>query len=256
MATPPKRNIRRPGSSQDEFGRSLRLSAAVHAILLIGALLSTLVFRREPVMLSPSIRVDLVGLPDIKKKDLNLSEPGPDLSKIEKELEASKPAPAPEPAVEDKPEISLKKKDGKPKKEESRKESLSSAIERIKALAEIENDLKKNKKNTTQVKGNTVSKGNALTGTSAQDINAYAAGMQARLREHWNLPVWLAKQNLAARVVVFLDDRGYVANTVLAKSSGNTQYDEYVLKTVRMSQPFGPPPSDIQDDGVLLLFPL
>lgn len=236
---------------KEELSKALRLSAGAHATLIIIALLSSLIFHHEPVVISPSIRVDLVGLPDIKKKDL--ANATPDLETVKEKLDKvmEKPVEREAPAPKEKPDFSLKKK--------KKTDNLQDAINRIKALEEIESQVnKKPAKRATvaQIKGNAVSKGNALTGNSTQDINAYAAGMQGKLRQNWDLPVWLAQQKLSARVVVFLDKQGYVTNTVIAQSSGNKQYDEYTLKTVRMSQPFGPPPQDILDDGVLLLFPL
>ena len=268
MAAKPTSAIKsHPGSllfgsrAQDEmFGKGLRLSIAVHALIVIAAIILNLMSARAPVKMLQSIRVDLVGLPDLKKSDLSKTTPD-DIGDLNEKLnEASKTAKdqlkkakerpvIEEPAAED-DSLAMKKK--KPREKE-RGSDLKSAIDRIKALADIESQVKKTK---TVAKGNNLSKGNSLSGDTANDANEFAARIASKLRDNWNLPVWLSQQKLNAKIVIFLDRAGYVSNTVFAQSSGNKQFDDYCLKTVRMAQPFGPPPSEILDGGITLGFPL
>lgn len=239
----------RPQSPSNEFlWKNVRTSAIAHAILLVLSIIACLTFNKEPIRFIPSIRVDLVALPDIKKSDLNKYTPS-DMKELDEKLKkVEKSAKKTLETLKEKEEV----KDFSPKKKR-----LKDAIDRIKALTEIENEVKNSASKPKQVaKGNILSKGNALTGPQNGDVNSYIGTMQTKLRENWNLPVWLSKQDLSAKVVVFLDRSGYVSNTVFAKSSGNQQFDDYVLKTIRMAQPFGPPPEDLLDGGLTLGFPL
>ena len=56
--------------------------------------------------------------------------------------------------------------------------------------------------------------------------------------------------------MIFMDGQGYVTSMVMAKPSGNKQFDDYCMKTIRMSQPFGAPPDEVLQDGITLGFPL
>jgi outer membrane biosynthesis protein TonB len=241
------------------FWRGFRHSAIAHGALVVTGIIMSFVVPHEPIKFLPSIRVDLVGLPDFKKSDMNKIAPDDmtDLNKklsdagksAKKLLQEAKKAPAPP----EESDMTLKKE-----KPANKKDELKSAIDRIKALEDIESQVKKGSKEKPKavLKGNALSKGNSVTGEQAADTNMYIGKLQGRLRDNWNLPVWLTKQDLNAKVVIFLDRGGYVSHTVLAKSSGNQQFDDYCLKTIRMAQPFGPPPSDILDGGITLGFPL
>lgn len=242
------------------FWRGFRRSAAAHGGLIILAILAGLTLRRDPIRINPSIRVDLVALPDITKKNMKDLTPD-DMTDLKdrlndatkdtrKAVEKMKKEAAEKPAEPD--TMALKKE--KPKK--SKRADLKNAIDRIKALTEIENEVKKSQKQKVVIKGNALAKGNALSGDPSSDTNAYVGQLQSKLRDNWNLPVWLSKQNLDAKVLLFLDKAGYVNKSIISKSSGDQQFDDYVLKTVRISQPFGVPPDELVNAGITLGFPL
>jgi len=271
---PPKgpKSLLAPSQLQDDlFWKGLRTSAAAHSSLLILAVLLSLTLPRNPVRFMPTMRVDLVALPDVKKADLNKVQPDDiadlskqlsDAGKSAKETLAKMKKEAEEPPAQD-DTMAMKKLKEKEleKKKDNKRDDLKSAIDRIKALAAFENDVKKpnGKQQKFVAKGNEISKGSSLTGataTDASELNDFLSRMQGKLRENWNLPVWLATQKLKARVTVFLDRGGYVTNAVLTSSSGNAQFDDYALKTVRMSQPFGAPPHELIEDGATIGFPV
>ncbi len=244
------------------FRKSIQKSLLIHAILLLIIFLSTVVFHKKPIFLQSSVRVDLIGLPDIKKSDLTKAQPTDDPKDINKkfdEIESKsksalekikKEVIAKEKQVAD--EMALKKK------EEAKKNSLKNAIDRIKSIQNIEESLNKTDSKPAKVlaKGNALSKGSSLIGDPSDSFNEYADKMKARLNENWNLPIWLSKQNLSVKVVINLDSKGQVVSTIFIKPSGNKQFDGYVQRTIQLSQPFGPPPQEIIDNGVSLGFPL
>ncbi len=261
------------------FWRGFKASASAHAVLAICAVVLGLALPHNQIKFLPSIRVDLVSLPDVKKADLGKVQPN-DVSDLSKQLEnaskltkkmaeKAKKTPIPTtPPPEAVPEEMVKHDKDKPKpkpeskseskaesKEAARKKERLNALDRIKALAEIEKDDMPAKPRVV-AKGNKLSNGDSTTGGPAIDTNAFISKMQGKLRDNWNLPVWLSKQSLDAKVVIFLDRAGYVSNTIMAKSSGNKQFDDFCLKTIRMAQPFGEPPGDILNDGLTLGFPL
>ncbi len=232
---------------KDFFWHGFRRSAVLHLLVLIFALVWGITAPKSERVLLPSIRVDLVGLPEITKKEIvNLEDLKTRLDETQKKIEKPVFVPPEEMTIKKPPEHIKEKKD------------LKNAIDKIKALQSIEETVKKSTKpkSISVVKGNVVSKGNALSGESNVSISEYAEKVRVKLLENWDLPVWLSTQNLSAKVVIFLDKAGYVNNAVLMKNSGNNQFDDYVLKTIRRSEPFGTPPQEIQSDGMTLGFPL
>lgn len=249
----------RENLEKNHLKKALKTSLIIHSILILCILISTLVFHKQPRILQSSVKVDLVGLPDIKKADLTKAQAADvnELSKKLKEVESdSKDALA-----KIKKEI-LKQKELDSemalKNKTSPKKALKSAIDRIKSLQKIEDSLgKENEKpNKVAAKGNILSKGSSLIGDSSDSFNEYADKMKSRLTENWNLPIWLSKQDLSAQIIINLNKQGLVTSTVFVKPSGNKQFDGYVLRTIQLSQPFGPPPDDIIENGVTLGFPL
>lgn len=253
-------------SWQDQLlWRGVKRSLIGHGAISVVAILSWVVFPSKPIVLNPSIRVDLVGLPDIAKKDLakftpsefeeldkKLTEAGQKAKESLKELKKPDPPKPPE-----EPDDTMAMKEEKKSSKDKSKKDLKSAIDRIKALQDIEDDVKKSSPQKKIIaKGNVLSKGTDLEGEQTESVENYGDKMRSRLRQHWDLPVWLSRQNLSAQVVVFLDPQGSVLNMVFRKASGNEQFDDFVKKTIQKSQPFPPPPSEILRGGVTLGFPL
>lgn len=244
------------------FWRGLKTSAAVHAGLTIAVVLATIAIPREPVKFISSIRVDLIGLPDVAKKDIKNFSTTDDLAKLNERLtEAGKGAkkllekpkhPQEDPVPGD--TMTMKTKSG----EKIRERNLKNAVDRIKALSSLENDddKPKTKQSASLAKGNMLSKGNSLTGSVAVDSNTYLGRLQAKVKDNWNLPIWLTRQKLTAKIVIFLDSAGGVKSTMFVSDSGNKQFNDYVLRTIESAEPFGPPPSQLVDRGITLGFPL
>lgn len=227
----------------NNFKKCLTTSLGVHAFAAFLIALSGLLFHHTPVKLLPSIRVDLVGLPDLTKREEQLAPVAQHFQK-KAQIQEAKSMKAPLSKT-----IKLKKI--KPnKKSKSSSDLLKNAIERIRAVEKIEESMKKMKGNAISASSNT----GLLVGNTTP--TEYASQMQSKLKSNWNLPVWLAKQKLAATAEVFLDHNGAVRNAIISKSSSNLQFDDYVLKTIERSQPFGPPPKEWIGVGIELGFPL
>lgn len=251
------------------FWQGFRRAAVAHALLAIVLVIISLRAETRPVVISPSIRVDLIDLPDLTKKDLSnraysdLEELTKAMGKASRESKRlleeiqSEPLDDEMTAKEKKPRPADEPKEEKKTDKKKTKESLRAAIDRIRALQEIEEEVDRTKlKPANLAKGNILSKGSQLTGETGLTSDEYGEKVRSKLSANWDLPIWLAQQKLASQVMVFLDKTGYVSNTIFLKSSGNTQFDEYVLKTIRVSQPFGPPPRELVGEGITLGFPL
>lgn len=251
---------------EDQLGRALKWSIFVHIAVTLFIIIRSLVFPSEPIMLAPSLRVDIVGLPDLLKKDLSqVSKKIPDLEKS-----ALKPvAPVAPLEAEVKPdEMVLKptkivKKTLKTEenlKDKTRDKKLQSALAKIRALEKLR-DKDDEADDAVVIKGNQVSKGSSLSGDARESAQSgYYDLVRETLVEFWALPAWLIRKNLAAQVVIRIDPAGSILSSKFLKTSGNPQFDEAILATLRDAQPLPRPPKELlqsmADDGIIVGFPL
>jgi TonB family protein len=250
------------------FDRGLRWSLLIHGVITLAILIQQLVFPSKVIMIPPSLRVDLVGLPELTKKDLALApRPTPD-KEVMKEIESTPPpdaakagaTKASEPIVKD--EMAIAPKSVTNAKERSNK--IKAALTRLKALDRIKQEQDSNatpSRKGSLVKGNVLSAGESASGEISENAqNAYFERIRERIQENWELPVWLSRQTLSAQVQVHIDPRGGLRSFRFMKSSGNPQFDEAVKKALQASVPFPVPPPGLTGavltGGVLVGFPL
>ena len=246
-----------------EQGKLLRrfilLSVALHMLVLTGAAIKALLFPSHPIEYLPSLRVDLVSLPDMKKTDQIQPKPAEPAPTAVPPQEQVKPKPQIKPDIkpEDNGDFAVqqkKKKAERAKKEKEAQKKLKAALERIKAIERIKALA------GDEVKGNQISKGSALSGEAKTSLETtYFDVVLERVRSNWELPKWLQDQNLSAKVLVYVDARGQMKSFKFTKPSGNEQFDSEVKRTLQASSPFPLPPEAIVGDlsnGILLGFPL
>lgn len=262
VAAPPAAPL---APAERDFRAGLRRSVALHLALAVTIILNTLVFPPKIVPFIPTLRVDLVGLPDQLKKDKTLVAPPPaegqkpdDLTQKLKEAEdqAKKLQDSKTAAETADPDEMVLKRAGKEKKEREKK--LRSALDRIKALAKIQDDASPSPKSQL-LKGNQVSKGSSVSADARENgTSSYLDLLRQHLQNHWELPVWLARQNLSAQVQISIDAQGRLRGYRFVKPSGNNQFDAEVKKTLLASQPFPIPGNSegVASSGVLVGFPL
>jgi len=249
-----------------DYQRGIRWSMGVHGVLILLILVKALVFPNTPKMYIPTLRVDVVGLPDLLKSEKKNPSNNKSLEDIQKmlakaQVDANKVKKPPPPAKIKEPvekadpdELVLKPK--QIQNDTARDKRLEAAMRRMKALAKLDAE------NTpaaqaAPIKGNKLSKGNSTSGDAKESDTAnYYDTVRSKLQENWALPVWLSRQNLSAQVEIVIDSRGTVREFRFVKTSGNPQFDEAVKKTLAASQPFDTPPSDLLMNGILVGFPL
>ena len=266
-----------------DFKVGMRLSVAFHVLLAAFILVKSLVFPGKPMLYIPALRVDLVGLPDLLKKDLHnipkadesdhltqaLKEAQKQAQKVKSEATPQKTpdkapvAKAEAPPAPDELLLHPKKTQQAQVEPKHRKEKLRSALDRIKALERInaEFDTVSEKRSAPVVKGNKISKGSSLSPDARESGEAnYLDSLREHLQENWSLPAWLSRQTLSAQVQIFLDAHGRLHSFRFSRTSGNPQFDDAVKRTIQESQPFPTPPTEIVSsllsNGILIGFPL
>lgn len=250
----------RPRPGRTDLGVGLRWSFYLHGGVILFVLLKSVAFPTSPKVFAPSLRVDLVGLPDLLKKDLvnvpKLPATKDPPTKVKTpEAEVEKPEPD---------EMLLKPKKADPREREKK---LKSALDRMKALEKIQNaEREETKKKIREVaipviKGNTISKGTSLSGAARENAEAsYYDEIRERIQGNWVLNAWLARQKFAATVQIFVDARGKILNYRFTKTSGNPAFDDAVKAALSRSQPLPAPPPELAAgvlaDGISVGFPL
>ncbi len=230
------------------FYRAVIKSLGFHAILVLIYVFKSFVLPGPTETFLPTMRVDLVALPDVLKKDLDLVSDKGAPSVEKKEIKVEKV----QKSAND--EMILKKKS-----KDARKQKILNSLARIKALSKISDDVAGDE--VPAFKGNKLSQGVGRSGEGAGSTSAmYFDQVRVLLKRNWSLPVWLSRQNLSARVQIFVDKRGHIDNYYFEKKSGNMQFDEAVRQVLLSSQPFPPPPASILgsllQNGILIGFPL
>lgn len=256
-----------------------------HILIVIAFMLATYMFwgdlfkiRKENLkLISASVRVDMVALPDKTLKEL----------KSLQQLQASVPPPIKEePKTKTEPvkKVEVKtdqsKSQGKDFKTSVKKKSLSDILKKY-SKNKIKIKHKKVKTKTKKVdnglkakdlerlrglvnKGNKVRSGVALTGVASEaELSAfeqYAAAMPDLIRPYWKLPSYLLEQGLRCRVKVFINQDGKVLRKMIFESSGEEDFDKKALQAIDKASPF-PAPSKLiikklSMGEVILGFPL
>ena len=203
----------------------------------------------------PTLRVDLVALPDYLKTE----KPTVAAEKPKKEVVAK-----PKPVVKPKPKVKKVVKKAVPlprKKKLDRKKKISSALSRIKALAKLDNEKEVQAKPETVIKGNKISKGTVIDGEGRESLSKhYYDEILESVRRNWSLPIWLSRQERSAKVSLALDNYGQILSIRFVEKSGDDTFDEAVRSAITQSAPFSSPPdslrAELRTNGVLLGFPL
>lgn len=226
--------------------RAIKISLIIHASFLFTIVTKETFFPSTPELYIPSLRVDLVALPDQLKKDINKPRPlpGDEKQTAQKKSKATEVADPGAMATKSLPS-------------QDRKKKIQGALARIKALERIAEDEPKNKK----LKGNFLSKGTSQSGDAKESaMTNYYEEVVDQVRRYWELPVWLARRGLSAQVRIALDQNGKVVQLVFVKSSGDPQFDDYAKGSIMSAQPFPMPPTEVRGvvmgSGFVLGFPL
>jgi TonB family protein len=242
----------------DLLTRFLGWSAGLHLLAFLALTFGPKLGFKEPRTHLPSLRVDLVGLPDHKTG----AAPAPSVAPAPSSAPVPSAAPVPpaskKPKEKDPPKEKEKDSFGKTKKQkkEEAKRKLKQALDRIKAIERIKALTVKE-----EFRGNRVSKGTSASGEARASLEAaYFDVVLERVRASWELPKWLLDQGLSAKVLLRIDSRGQIRGFEFVKPSGNEAFDREVRRALTSAAPFPLPPSEVADgigsEGILLGFPL
>ena len=225
----------------NSFQFFLALSLVFHFVLIIALVLSkslpNWLKTEKKTLIQNSIRIDSIGLPDLPA-DKKIKTTKPKAVLVQKDKKQKKKRQK----TKEKKTENKRKKDRKQKKKQE-KESRSKMDVKNTSSSKESNELKK---------GNKISKGtgqgkSALTDQQRSAVHIYMNQVIHQIKIKWdNLPKYLADKNLTAQVEIRINEKGRIIHRDILISSGNIEFDSFVLKAIEDSGPYPPPPADIQ----------
>ena len=232
--------------SKDLFVQCLILSLGVHFICMLISFQQVKFRPNDEILLSSSMKVDIVDLPDKKKSESKAQkkkltkEKKKKLTKKKKKVKKPKVPPKPKKVVVSKKEVSKKEK---AQVEDAR--AQKSALDQLKQASAFE-DLEKKVVPKEKVKGNLINEGVGLEGLDRVQFNDYYRTFKEHLYSHWKIPKWLEGKNYRAVAIVRIDQGGNLVVKLLVEGSGNDVFDESILSAIEQSEPFPAPPESIR----------
>ncbi len=240
---------------QDDFSKCIRWSLVGHFVVAAFMIFRAVFYPSVPIFIQRAIRVDMVALPTKSQFIANPSTPVPI------PVEVKLPEPIAPPVTKKLPDV--KKID--PKKIDLKKSTTAQddAIKRLQAFKKLAEMSKAKEpipaKSATPIRGSVLAAGSSITGLNKIDYNDYLEKLDDKIKSHWNLPSLLKNQSFTATVMVYIDGSGNITKKVLAKSSGNSVFDEKCLEAIEHSSPFDRPPEKLANilavDGIEFGFP-
>lgn len=112
--------------------------------------------------------------------------------------------------------------------------------------------------------GNKLSEGSSYTGTSSAQaqgaFDEYVLSVMEEVRKFWKLPAYLANLELSCHVQIFINAQGKLLDYKIIKSSGNKEYDDKAIGSIRSVKKFPRPDKEITNrlvaGEIVLAFPI
>ncbi len=230
---------------------------------------------RNLELVNASVRVDMVAMPTHTLAELKNMSSGEEAKPEEAIKEEIKIEPVAEKVIEkiepkpiEAPKIT--EKDPIQSLEEASLTKRQDFLSKLKKIANKKVDSEKGLygDKATDLKslvlsGNKLRSGSQLYGDgNAVDMTAfqaYAARLPMILKPHWRLPSYLRDKSFKCRVRIWLNMNGEVTRTEIYQSSGDAEYDQRAIESIRSAS--FPVPSDdfgkkVQNGDIVLGFPL
>lgn len=239
------------------------LSISLHIILLISVLFSSKMEFSRPISIGDSgggsINVDVVGLPNVLKKDIPL------ISQSTSIVEEIRENRKDEMVYPDAKKITKEKRE---MLENIRKDlqKEKTYLEKIKIIKGIKQSIQIGKIPNKSTKagsglGTGLGTGSGTGGGSGDGnipSNPYFNTIKDLIRTYWKLPRWINSEGLNTLILIKIAPDGNIYKIEISKASGNTTFDNLAYNAVKSASPFPAPPASLKNtlqDGVILSFP-
>jgi colicin import membrane protein len=188
-------------------------------------------------------KVEEVKKEEVKKEEVKKEEVKEEVKKEEPKQETVKKEEVKKTPPKD-DEVVLADTDNKQENKEETEEQAPNPEEKLLASIEkIKKDVAAREQGDSQTPEAT-----------AAEIDQYVTMVENRVKELWVIPDLLSARELKAVVVFAIDEKGQVTNLRFKESSGNSPYDQSVLRAISKAVPFSPPPQVLLKEEYELTF--
>jgi len=229
--------------------------------------------RKIERIIKSSVKVDLVAMPKLTLKEIKAmnAQITPPTKPVKQEKKAEVKAAK---KVESDAKNTFLKKEKKKSFLDSIKKYGDKKIEKAKPVKTVAKDKAPEPKKglnlaTSEFKellneGNQIRSGVGNNGSGESifysDLDKYLIEVAEKVRMNWSLPSYLMDQELNCRIQVFISKTGKLLKTSIIESSGNSEYDDRAINSIKKSSPFPVPGSNIEGKVIkgesVLGFPL
>ena len=251
-----------PPHREPSYWKITLFSLIAHIFVLLFTFGLPELIRPAPRILYPTIRVDLVGLPE--KRPFELTPPAPEVPKEEvakpkteplkeKKKEEPKPVVKPKPlSPEEKKLKSIVEETKKtPKKKED--EELEKAVSEVAKMKKEEEAVEKE-----LYKGNIKAEGTAVTGPTGEGAHPYLTYVEQAILQAWKPPLKRAEREIKTTIAIYINGRGEIFKAIIETPSGNEEFDRSAEEAVKKASPLKSPPeglaTSLEDDGIKINF--
>ncbi|MEI6093255.1 MAG: TonB C-terminal domain-containing protein, partial [bacterium] len=211
------------------------LSVSLHIVLILMLIISSRVNFNRPIAIGDnggggSINVDMVGLPNVLKKDI------PIISTSTEVVEQIRETRKDEMILPDVKKITKAKKDllENMKKDLQKEKTYLAKIKIIKGIKQSIQIGKATEKTSKAIAGNGTGSGKGRgSGDGNMPANPYFNTMKDLIRSYWKVPRWINPNGLNALIMIKIAPDGNIYKIEITKASGNQAFDNLAYNSVK-----------------------
>jgi colicin import membrane protein len=136
-------------------------------------------------------------------------------------------------------------------KKESKSQNKKTDEPKIDVNKELQKSMQRYLGNSVQAKGEGFGAaklgGNDMGGgvVKPREFFLYMTTIKERVKSGWS---WPYNDGLIATVEMYIDERGNISSPRIVRSSGNSQFDDSLIRAIYQANPLPPPPSNVYQD--------
>ena len=231
------------------------ISVTLHFVIIVTVIVTSSTHSHRAIAIGDngggSINVDVVGMPNVLKKDLALlNQQKEEVTHVIKHDEMVLPN-SKKTAAEKKNALAQLK---------DNLQTESTYLKKIKIIKGIKQSIGIGKITDKVEKPGIGSGTGSGVGNSTDNIpsNPYFNTMKDMIKSYWKVPGWVNLNGLNTLILVKVNSSGDIYEIEVTKQSGNPTFDNLAYNAVKNASPFPTPPISLKDtlqDGVILSFP-
>lgn len=201
---------------------------------------------KAPEGKTPSTQDSKKKIPKRPEKDSEKKTEKKSQSEAEPEKKQEKEKP-------EKRDIPQKKAERPSKREKKQKSAPSSEEILSDTISAVQKDIRKRSEQSREILNRELAKLESESGkkgaksahpasSSSYTREVYARILEAKIKQNWSYPVFGNKKDIRAEAKIFLDKKGNIVKSKIIQESGNSKFDNSVLRAIGLTGKLPAPP--------------